>query len=147
MKLSTEIKNGFIIFLGIGIYFLLMEYLGLSKYYLLRFLNVFIIVYGLNKTLKSNIKAGKNAYLSNLLSSGITGLIGIFLAIISLVLYINFKGGESYLNNLSETFLFGRNPSLAEYSFGLFIEGIASVLVVAYINLQYWNTKSVFKTD
>ena len=30
MKYSRELINGFIIFLGIGIYFLLLQYLGLS---------------------------------------------------------------------------------------------------------------------
>lgn len=51
------------------------------------------------------------------------------------------------MNQLSEAFLFGGEPSIAEYSFGLFIEGIASVLIVAFINMQYWRTKDVFKDD
>lgn len=147
MKLSTEFKYGILIFLGIGIYFLLMEALGLSKLYFLRILNVFIVIYGLNLAIKSNLKSGKLGYLPNLISSALTGFIGIGVGIIGLVAYLKIRGGEQYMNQLSEAFLFGGEPSIAEYSFGLFIEGIASVLIVAFINMQYWRTKDVFKDD
>lgn len=146
MKLSKEVTNGFIIFLGIGIYFILMDFLGLSKYYILRVFNILIIIYGLNRTIKSNLKEGKKGYLQNCLSSGLTGFIGITLGIIGLSIYVYyFRGGVTYLNTLSKAFLFGGNPTLAEYCFGLFIEGIASVLIVVFINIQYWNTKNVFE--
>lgn len=147
MKLSTEFKYGILIFLGIGIYFLLMEALGLSQLYFLRILNVFIVIYGLNLAIKTNLKNGKVGYLPNLTSSALTGFIGIGLGIIGLVAYLKIRGGEQYMNQLSEAFLFGGEPSIAEYSFGLFIEGIASVLIVAFINMQYWRTKDVFKDD
>jgi hypothetical protein len=147
MKLSTEFKYGILIFLGIGFYFLLMEVLGLSQLYFLRILNVFIVIYGLNLAIKSNLKDGKVGYLPNLISSALTGFIGIGLGIIGLVAYLKIRGGEQYMNQLSEAFLFGGEPSIAEYSFGLFIEGIASVLIVAFINMQYWRTKDVFKDD
>jgi hypothetical protein len=148
MKLSKELTNGIIIFLGIGIYFILMDFLGLSKYYILRVFNVLIVIYGLNKTIKSNLAESKKGYLQNCLSSGLTGFIGIALGIIGLSLYVYyFRGGVSYLNSLSKAFLFGGNPTLAEYCFGLFIEGIASVLIVVFINIQYWNTKNVFESE
>lgn len=145
MKLATEFKYGILIFLGIGIYFLLMEALGLSDLYYLRILNIFIIIYGLNLTIKSNLKQGKIGYIQNLVSTGITGLIGISLGILGLIGYLKFRGGKEYLNQLSEAFLFGGDPSIAEYSFGLYVEGIASVLIVAFINIQYWKMKRVFK--
>ncbi len=147
MKLSKEFVNGFLIFLGIGIYFLLMEAFGLSKYYILRIFNVLIVIYGLNRTIKSNLKEGKTAYLSNLISSGLTGAIGITLGIIGLALYVYFRGGIAYLNSLSKAFLFGGNPGIAQYCFGLFIEGIASVFMVVFINMQYWRTKDVFRDE
>jgi hypothetical protein len=145
MKLSDEFKYGFLIFLGIGFYFLLMEVLGLSNLYFLRILNVIIVVYGLNLVIKTNLRNGKTGYLQNFTSSFLTGFIGIAFSIIGLFLYLNFRGGNTYLNKLSEAFLFGGNPSIPEYSFGLFIEGIASVLMVAFINILYWKTKNVFK--
>lgn len=147
MKLSKEFINGFLIFLGIGIYFILMEVLGLSRYYFLRIFNVLIVIYGLNKTIKSNIQEGKTGYIKNLISSGLTGFIGIALGIIGLAVYVYYRGGQTYLNNLSEAFMFGGNPTLGEYCFGLFIEGIASVFMVVFINMQFWRTKNVFRDE
>lgn len=145
MKVSNELKYGFFMFLGIGIYFLAMEVLGLSKLYYLRILNIFIVVYFLNQIIKTNIKEGKTGFLTNLFSTSLTGFIGIALGILGLVVYLNIRGGISYMNKLSEAFLFGGNPSIAEYSLGLFVEGIASVLMIAFITIQYWKTKNVFK--
>ena len=144
MKLSNEFKNGVLISIGIGIFFLLMEVLGLSKYYLLRILNVFIIIYGLNRTIKSNIENGKKGYLANLLSTATTGVIGIALSIFGLALYIDIRGGQGYLDKLSETFLFGGSPTIGEYCFGLLIEGIASVLMIVFINMLLWSRKNRF---
>jgi hypothetical protein len=147
MNLSQELKNGFLICIGLGLYFLFMEALDLSNLFVLRFLNVFIIIYGLNKTIRYNLKKNKKGFVDNLISSGLTGIIGVFLGIVGLILYINFKGGTQYLNHLSEAFLFGGNPSIAEYAFALFIEGIASVIVVTFVNIQYWKMKDVFKDE
>lgn len=147
MKLSKEFVNGFIIFIGIGIYFLLMEAFGLSKYYVLRIFNVLIIIYGLNRTITSNLKEGRTGYMRNLVATGLTGAIGITLGIIGLALYVYFKGGTGYLNSLSRAFLFGGNPGIVQYCFGLFIEGIASVFMVVFINMQYWRAKNVFKDE
>jgi hypothetical protein len=147
MKLSKEFINGFIIFVGFGIYFLIMEALGLSKYYVLRIFNVLIVMYGLSRTIKANIKEGKTSYLSNLISTGLTGFIGVALAIIGLAIYVDFRGGQAYISNLSEAFMFGGHPTLGEYCFGLAIEGFASVLIVVFVNMQYWRTKNVFKEE
>jgi hypothetical protein len=50
MSVSKEFYNGVLIFIGIGIYFLLMELLGLSDVFMLRMLNIFIVVFFLNRT-------------------------------------------------------------------------------------------------
>lgn len=147
MKLSKEFINGFIIFVGFGIYFLIMEALGLSKYYVLRLFNVLIVMYGLSRTIKSNLKEGKTSYLSNLISTGLTGFIGIGLGIIGLAIYIDMQGGQAYISKLSEAFMFGGQPTLGEYCLGLAIEGFASVLIVVFVNMQYWRTKNVFKEE
>ncbi len=55
MKLSKELINGFIIFIAIGVYFILMEFLGLADLYLLRLFNILFLFYGTQKTLKTNL--------------------------------------------------------------------------------------------
>ena len=63
MNISKELNNGILIFISIGIYFLLMELLGLSDVFLLRLLNIFIVVYFINKTIKSKLPRRKNRIL------------------------------------------------------------------------------------
>lgn len=145
MKIAQEILNGFLMFLGIGTYFLLMEVLGLSNNYILRIFNVLIVIYFLNKTIKFNIENGKKGYLFNMMSAALTGVVGIVLGIIGLALYIQFRGIDETVARLSKEFLFGGNPTLGEYCISLLFEGLASVLMVVFINVQYWQTKGVFK--
>lgn len=138
MKLQKELLNGFYIFLGIGIYFLIMEVAGLTHSYYLRILNIFIVLFITNKTIKTNIQEGKNDYLKNIISAGLTPLTGVVLSVIGLRVYIAFKGGDDYLKNLSDVFLFGNNPTVNEYCIGLLFEGIASAVIATFILMQYW---------
>lgn len=142
MNISKELNNGVLIFIGIGVYFLLMELLGLSDIFLLRILNIFIVVYFINKTIKSNYKEGKTEYLENLISGTLTSLIGVFLSVAGLLAYINIKGGNVYLEKLSENFLFGGGePSMYQYCIGLLFEGIASSIIITFTLMQYWKDR------
>ncbi|CAM3713353.1 hypothetical protein FSS13T_25330 [Flavobacterium saliperosum S13] len=140
---SREFINGFIIFVGIGIYFLFMEVLGLSDNFFLRILNVFIIFYGINRTIKANIYGGQNDYLFNLTSGALTAFVGVILSIIGLNIYIHIQGGEEYIKTLSEAFLFGGSPSVYQYCAGLLFEGLASSAIAAFTLMQYWKGKTV----
>ncbi|WP_298156337.1 hypothetical protein [Flavobacterium sp.] len=142
MKLSREFTNGFIIFIGIGVYFLIMDYLGLSKHFYLRVLNVFIVVFGVNRTISQNYNAGVRGYNTNLVAAIITSLIGAVLSIAGLLTFIYFKGGENYLESLSEEFLFaGGNASMYTYCIGLLFESVAASLIVSFCLMQFWKTK------
>lgn len=142
MNLSKELYNGIMIFIGIGIYFLLMELLGLSDIFILRLLNIFIVIYFVNKTIKSNYVEGKLEYLENLISGTLTSLIGVALSVAALLGYISLKGGDAYLSNLSQNFLFGGgNPSMYQFCIGLLFEGIASSIIITFTLMQYWKDR------
>ena len=141
MKLPKELVNGFIIFIGIGLYFLLMEFLGLADMYFLRLFNILFVFYGTNKTLKSNFAEGKTILASNAVSALFTSLSGVFLSIIGLIIYIYIKSGAIYIETLSETFLFGGNPSIITYSASLLFEGIISAVLVTFMLMLYWDTR------
>ncbi len=147
MKLVKEFENGILLFISIGILFLLLELLGLSSHYYLRILNFPIVVYFLNRQIKHNIKNEKKGFYQNFFSCCIAGLTGISLGIIGLLIYLSIKGGDEYILKLSKSFLLGGNLSAVQYSFALFIEGIASILIVSYINVQYWRLKKVINED
>jgi hypothetical protein len=138
MKNNIEFKNGLLIFLGIGIFFLLLDFLGLADKNYLRILNAFIVLYGINETIKIKVKIGKSDYLENLFSGFKTGIIGVVLGIFGLIIFIYIKGGESYLDKLSDTFFFGKDTNIIKYCSVLFFEGIASCLIGSFVLMQYW---------
>lgn len=142
MNLSKEVNNGILIFIGIGIYFLSMELLGLSDVFILRLLNILIVIYFVNKTIKSNYTEGKLEYIDNLISGTLTSLIGVALSVAGLLGYIAIKGGDDYLSHLSKNFLFGGgNPSMYQFCIGLLFEGIASSIIITFTLMQYWKDR------
>jgi hypothetical protein len=143
MKLPKEFRNGFIIFLGIGLYFLLMILLGLGNITALRLLNVIFVFYGVNQTIKMNLNEGKKNFVSNAISAFVTSLVGVFLSIIGLLLYSYMRGGDTYIQSLSKTFLFGGNPTVNTYCISLLFEGIASSVIVTLLLMLYTNNKYV----
>jgi hypothetical protein len=135
---NIEFKNGILIFLGIGIFFLVLDVLSLADKNYLRILNAFIVLFGINQTIKTKIKNGNSDYLENLFSGFKTGVIGIVLGIVGLIIFIYIKGGEAYLDKLSDTFFFGKDNNIIKYCSILFFEGIASSLIGSFVLMQYW---------
>lgn len=142
MKFTRELTNGIIIFLGIGIYFLILDLLGLSHIFLLRILNIVIVAYGVNRTIKANQHDGIRGYNTNFISAIITSMIGALLSIGCLLAYIDFKGGEAYLKNLADSFIFGGGElTIQQYCIGLLFESTAASLIVSFCLMQYWKDK------
>jgi hypothetical protein len=142
MNLSREFKNGFIIAVCIGAYFLLLEFLGLADQHLLRVVNLFIVVFGINLTLKANFADHQMGYFKNLKSGFITAMIGAVMGVIGLLIYIPLRGGEAYLTNLSKGFLFGGGAtSIPTYCISLLFESAAGNAIICFCLMQYWKTK------
>ena len=142
MKITRELTNGCIIFLGIGIYFLIMDALGLSNHFYLRVLNVFIVIFGVNRTIAQNYAAGVRGYNTNLGSAILTSMIGALLSISGLLGLIYYRGGEPYLQKLSEGFLFGGGEaSIYTYCIGLLFESAAASIIVSFCLMQFWKNK------
>jgi hypothetical protein len=141
MKLPKELYNGVIIFIGIGLYFMLMEILGLANLYYLRVFNVLFVFYGTNRTLKMNHKEGNILFASNAVSALLTSIIGVSLSIAGLIANSYIQGGDEYLQRLSKTFLFGGDPSIMTYSISLLFEGIVSAVIISFMLLLYWDNR------
>ena len=141
MKLPKELSNGLIIFIGIALYFLLMEILHLSNIFYLRLFNIVFIYYGVNRTLKSNYIEGKTYFADNAVSALMTALTGVLLSIMGLVAYIYSKGGDTYIQTLSDSLLFVGSPSVMTYNISLLFEGIVSAVIVTFTLMLYWKKK------
>lgn len=143
MKVKKEVENGIFIFISIATFFLLMEMLGLSHLYYLRLFNIVFIVYAIKDTLESRIARGKIKFVPNAIAALTTSIVGVFLSVLGLLIYSYMKGGNEYVQSLSQTFLFGGHPSINEYCLTLFFEGVASSLMVSMILMLYYNDKFV----
>lgn len=142
MRFKRELANGFLIFLGIGIYFFLLELTGLSDEFYLRILNVFIVIYGVNRTIKGNYLDGVRGYFTHLTAAIMTSMIGALLSIVALMIYIQVQGGERYLKNLAESFIFGGGElTVYRYCIALLFESVAASLAVSFCLMQYWKDK------
>lgn len=141
MKLSKEITNGFFIFLGIALYFLLINAIGLGDKAYMRLFNTFFVLYGVNRTVKMNLAEGKTNFVSNAFAALKTSLIGVALSVLGLLIYSNLKGGNEFVQSLPKTFLFSGNASIVDFSISLLFEGIASSVVVAMFIMLYYNDK------
>lgn len=145
MKLKTEIRNGYFIFIAVGTYFLVMEFLGLAHLFYLRLLNIVFVLYAVNNTIQSRVAHGQKKFVPNAIAATVTSLVGVVLSIAGLLVYSYMKGGNEYTSTLSESFLFGGHPSINMYCFSLLFEGIASSVIVTMLLMFYWNNK--FTTD
>jgi hypothetical protein len=141
MKVKTEIRNGYFIFIAVGTYFLVMEFLGLAHLFYLRLLNIVFVLYAVNNTIQSRVAHGQKKFVPNAIAATVTSLVGVVLSIAGLLVYSYMKGGNEYTSTLSESFLFGGHPSINMYCFSLFFEGIASSVIVTMLLMFYWNNK------
>lgn len=139
MKFSRLFINGLIIFIGIALYFLLIETLGLADQIYLRLLNFVFVLWGVNRTIKSNYHDGINGYLTNLLAGFLTGMVALILGIVALMIYTESLGGD--FSRFKNSYIFGGDPSLYQFCFGLFIEGAASSMIISFAMMQYWKDK------
>ena len=58
------------------------------------------------------------------------------------MMYVEYKGGEAYLQNYASDYIFGGgNPSPYQFGVGLFIEGLASAVIVSFAMMQFWKDK------
>lgn len=132
------VNNGFLIYIGIVLFFFLMKILNLDEAAELRFLNFIFVLWGVNKAIKMNITLNKEtSYIDNL-SVGIgTSIFAVGLTILGLIVYINFINPD-FMKVLENSFLWGKQLTLPLMVFALAIEGIASSVICSFILMQYY---------
>lgn len=142
MKFSRIITNGIIIFACIGAIFLFMEMLGLKDVVWLRLINFIPVVWGINRTIQGDYKDKIDGYFTNLLSAILTGITSLVLGLIAFMIYVEINGGDNYLENFKESYIFGGGePSVYQFCIGLFLEGAAASLIVSFALMQFWKDK------
>jgi hypothetical protein len=142
MKFKRELTNGILIFVLMGVYFLIMESAKLSHLFYLRIFNLAFVIYGVNRTIKGNYEAGVRGYFTHLMGAMMTSMIGAVLSIAALLVYLKSQGGAGYLNDHPMRYIFGSETTSVEYfCIGLFFEAAAASLAVSFCLMQYWKDK------
>lgn len=142
MNFSRIITNGVIVYICIAIIFVIMELLNLSDEIYLRLINFIPVIWGINRTIKTNYKQHLDGYFSNLVSGILTGLVSLALVLISFIIYVEMRGEHAYLRRFADSYIFGGgDPSIYQFCIGLALEGIASSVIVSFALMQYWKDK------
>ncbi|MFD2565786.1 hypothetical protein [Pseudotenacibaculum haliotis] len=132
------LKNAFLIFSGIVLWFLVMKLLGLETRSELRFINFVFVLWGVNRSIKTNILAnGETLYVRNLAIGIGTSALAVGMSIVGLILYVNLFE-PSFIALIQESFLWTGTVTMPLISFALFIEGMASSVVCSFILMQYY---------
>lgn len=136
---ANAIKNGLLIFVLVGVYFVILELLGLTDNIFLKFINFAFVLIGVNNTLKNTAKQG-GTYLNKLVGGIATVFTGILLSAIALFIYL-IVNESSDISAYAMTLI----PAETNFEFAaiIFVEGFTSSLMIVFIMLQYWKNVNV----
>ena len=138
IRQTNAFMNGLLIFGLIGVYFIILEALGLTDNLYLRFVNFLFVLIGVNNTLKS-AAAKTQSYPQRLIAGAITVFTGIFLSAVGLFTYLSVF--DPNLSSYAMT-LVQADTNLA-FATVIFVEGFTSSLMVVFIMLQYWKNVEI----
>ncbi|MDB2384922.1 DUF4199 family protein [Polaribacter sp.] len=132
------LKYGLLIIGLIGGFFLLCKVLGQEGNPYLRFFNLAFVLLGSWMAIRSNIAHNDEITYTKNLGIGIrTAAFAVIISIIAIILYIYFIDPD-FLSQMNKSFLVGGDLSLAEISFTLLIEGMASAVIGSFIIMQFY---------
>ncbi|HKL03105.1 MAG TPA: DUF4199 domain-containing protein [Cryomorphaceae bacterium] len=136
--MKKSIIYGLLTALALIIYFLIMKVLGLETNFYLRIFNFVIIVSGVYILLNSIIKSGSNVSYFEGFGAGFR------LTLVAVITFLAFMGlytkfiDPSFVAVLEETGIWGSNISIGQAAFAIFIEGMASGVVISFAWMQYF---------
>lgn len=133
LQRSHAIRNGLILFVILGLYFLLLDALGWADNIFLRLINYVIIIAVLKNSIKNAVKNGEG-YLGKLAVGIATVFIGVSLGAISLFIYL--KVFEPSLERYISPVIAAN--SYAGLCVALFIQSLASSMILVFIMLQFY---------
>ena len=139
---KTAEKYGLITAIGLIVLFFLMKLLNVVHIVELRVLNIFVLGAGVITALRyfSKTKPDSFTYLKGLGLGVLTGIISSVLFGLFVFVYTNFLD-PAFMQAMVENEPFGQylNPYIAAVA--VTVEGIASGLILAFITMNYMDTK------
>lgn len=136
LKRSHAIRNALLLFVLLGIYFLILDALGWADNIFFRLGNYVFIFLIVNKSMKNAVR-NSESYLNKLAIGIVTVFIAMTLGAISLFVYLNaFEPPlERYVSSIIAA------NSYSGLCFSLFIQSIASSMIIVFIMSQWYKNK------
>lgn len=136
-------KVGFITFLSLVAYFMIMKFFGLSHVLELRFFNFVILAvgigYGINK-LKNELQES-DFYMKGLGEGMIVSLVSIVLFALFMSIYLSYFD-EALMQHIRETTTLGFTVASGFHVFfAIVMEGMASAVVITLGAMQYFKSQ------
>lgn len=145
--MTNYIKYGLFTSLALIVYFLSMKVLGLEDVFYLRFLNFIIIIFGVYALIKSEVKRPQANYISTLVNGISMTVVTVLSFLIFLAIYIKVFD-PSFIKILEQSKIWGNQLTVVQASIAIFIEGMASGVVITFAWLQYFkNSFTTVNTD
>lgn len=137
LRRANAVRNGLVLFLLLGVYFLILDGLGWADHMFLRFLNYVFIFLVLRNSIKHAVKNGEG-YVNKLFIGTVTVFIGLTLSISALYIYLQIfeLPIERY-----QTSVIAAN-TYKQLCGALFIEGLSSSIILVFIMLQFYKNKA-----
>lgn len=137
-----EIINGILIFILLGLFFLILDFLGYSDNIYLRFFNIFFVFFGINRVVSHKVKNGETGYFRNFRSALITSLIAALLSVIGLAIYLTYFKENASISDLARSIIMGdKDVDLLKYCAALLVEGLVSSFILTFVFMQYCRIK------
>ena len=124
----------------------MIEFLGLGDKIYLRMFNGVIVLIGINHTIRTNFKKGSSGYFENLSSAVLTGGLAVLLSVVCLALFLSRKSPE-YIEMLAGDLLMANGSLAGHVCMAILVEGMASVIIITFILMQYWKEVPIEKAD
>lgn len=137
--MKTAFKYGLFIGLGLIAYFMLMKIFGLEDNFVLRLFNFVILIVGVYFLLKNQVVDASEpvSYFEGLGLSLRATITSIAVFLIFLAVYVlGFNTG--FIEVLQESQIWGTKITLPQAAIGIFIEGMASAVIISFIWMQYF---------
>lgn len=145
--MTNYTKYGLFTSLALILYFLSMKLFGLETNFYLRFLNFLIIIIGVYALIKQELKKPEATYFSTLINGISMTVVTVLTFLVFLAVYIKFID-PSFIEVMEASNIWGNQLSVAQASVAIFIEGMASGLVITFAWLQYFkNSFTKVKTN
>ena len=141
--IKTEWANGILMLMLIGIYFLIIEALGLTDNFYLRLVNIVLVATPVNLAIMQRAQSQESTYLSLFKSGVYTSIIGIGLSVVALGFYMGMIMSPREIKEVSNSILVGTGgASIFQICLSIGIEAMVSAFLITFILLQYWKNYS-----